>query len=325
MATMYVIAGPNSSGKSTFFQQQQQIDPSHEIDLVNADHLYKEMKEKMPNVDTKEVWNKFSQQIDAHMKENKDFAVESTLMDDKTLSKMKEASVKGYHVDLSYISLNKVSDHFDRSGNTLTSKDTFDQEVKDSYKKLPEAMNIADTVKVYNNSKEQPELILEADREKVTYFKEKINIPEPIRAVLDTRDKGFIGPEQKPLSDLDVKIINPLGDPIAEIRSDFDDRNRAIKELVRNESRLEEKTAFNKALEKHPENQVDLKGQANEFKEKQGQELDKYVSQKGNVHKLDARLEHEDRMGSKERQQEQTKDQQLVRNMEKTEELSMAM
>ncbi|MBU0991712.1 MAG: hypothetical protein KJ737_04375 [Proteobacteria bacterium] len=331
MATMYVIAGPNSSGKSTLAEQQ--FD-SKDIDLVNADYLYTEMKEKMPGIDTKEVWNQFEQRIDSHIKGNRDFAVESTLTDDKTLSKMQDAKEKGFHVDLAYVSLNNVSDHFDRLGNTLSSKESFDREVQDSYGKLPEAMKIADSVKIYNNSKDAPELIVQMDPEKDIYINEKANIPDPVAKAILTHHAEIAGinnpekiQESRPLSDLDVKIINPIGDPIAELRGDFDDRNHDVKGFTKDQDRMDEKDTLNKEIEKEPESRINLKGRAEDIKDKPIPELAEYVSQKENVRKLDQRLADSDLKVTEEKQQEQeqAKDRELVKNMEKTEELSMAM
>ena len=210
MATMYVIAGPNSSGKSTYFGKQDQSG----MELVNADNIYKEMSEKTPGINSKEVFDEFSKRMDSFIKQGKDFAVESTLTDDKIIDKMKEASKAGATVNLSYVALNDTREHFDRSGSSIILKDSFDTDVKKSYEKLPEALQIADTAEVVNNSKKSPEVLFKAEKGEVTWVNENARIPETVQNGLKEQN---ITPGYK-ISRLNVQVIDAQGTPVSEHR-----------------------------------------------------------------------------------------------------------
>jgi predicted ABC-type ATPase len=109
MPDLIIIAGPNGAGKSTIFpaiQNAGKIDGAfqpNEIpanNYVNPDNLAKDN-----HLDKISAGKLAIEEIDKHINNNNNFAIETTLSGKYLLAKVKRAKSKGYRVFLVFISL----------------------------------------------------------------------------------------------------------------------------------------------------------------------------------------------------------------------------
>lgn len=108
---LYIIAGANGSGKTTFAKEYAQ---EKGIEFVNADEIAFKIKES----DIK-AGRVFLQTIDEHIRHKNDFAMETTLSGRYIISIIKKAKALGYKVSLYYLFLETLDEHIARVKNRV--------------------------------------------------------------------------------------------------------------------------------------------------------------------------------------------------------------
>ncbi len=109
MQKLYVMAGTNGAGKSTFARS---FFPQH-VTYLNPDLMVKTF---LQNKKAKELdaWKDVVKKINAHINGKKTFGFETTLSDKTVIKKMHAAKKNGFEVNLIYISLDNLDLHFKR-------------------------------------------------------------------------------------------------------------------------------------------------------------------------------------------------------------------
>lgn len=105
--TVYIIAGPNGSGKTTFAKE---FLSEVKIPFVNAD----EIAMKLSGLDVRKVrltaGKLFFQEIQKHLSEKRSFALETTLAGNYLVDFIKDIKRKKYYVKLVYILVESIDE-----------------------------------------------------------------------------------------------------------------------------------------------------------------------------------------------------------------------
>lgn len=182
---MDVVAGPQGSGKSTFFPVANR---GH--DFFNVDErrraLNRGSSQKIPLEVRQRAIKEYREFIEEHIRRRKSFAIEVTLGKEITFEQAKRARQAGFLVQLAYVAaelddcVNRVAIRVERGGHGV-SAGVLRETYAASMRNLSCAVREFDLVQVYDNSREaqvgdapediQPQLVLEAQRGAITYVR----------------------------------------------------------------------------------------------------------------------------------------------------------
>jgi predicted ABC-type ATPase len=172
---LVVFAGPNGSGKSSIVKEafNQGAMPSL---YINADDI---TREKLGNLDIHtidkvhldkvnlEAANEADRQRQEAIKAGKSFSTETVMSTPTKIDLMREAKANGYDVHLIYvttqdpnINIGRVQDRIEKGGHAVP-PEKIAVRYERAMQLLPEAIQVADTAKVYDNSLEYPIRIIE--------------------------------------------------------------------------------------------------------------------------------------------------------------------
>lgn len=180
---LLVFGGPNGSGKSSMLRiaAEQSLLPDV---YINADDIAKDIAAKQ-GVDINKISEEHYKKINLEaaqkadllradaLNKNISFATETVMSTPSKIKLMQEAKAKGYEVQLRYITtqdsqinVNRVLDRVNKGGHYVD-PDKTQNRYERAMLLLPLAVQVADVARVYNNSFENPKLILEKtpDRE----------------------------------------------------------------------------------------------------------------------------------------------------------------
>ncbi|MFH1672843.1 MAG: zeta toxin family protein, partial [Pseudomonadota bacterium] len=103
---LYIIAGPNGSGKTTFVRR---FLPYYAdcINFVNADLIAAGLSPFSPDVAAIKAGKIMLDQIQEHIKAGHDFAIETTLAGRSYVRLLKDLKKEGYKIHLFYLWLHK--------------------------------------------------------------------------------------------------------------------------------------------------------------------------------------------------------------------------
>lgn len=172
---MIIFAGPNGSGKSSIiniYLSQENIPSLY----INADDITRRkvgqmgltsIDETQLRIINIEAANEADLLRKEAIKAGKSFSTETVMSTPAKIDLMREAKVNGFLVHLVYvltqdplININRVDDRVFKGGHSVPPS-----KIAERYEKalglLPEAIHVADTVTVYNNSFEKPVILLE--------------------------------------------------------------------------------------------------------------------------------------------------------------------
>ena len=108
---LYIIAGANGSGKTTFAKSFSRI---HDLYFINADEIAKELD---PNNITKhqvKAGRIFFQKLNKRLNENKSFIIETTLSGKYLVKYINRAKANGFEVEMIYLFLEKPETNITR-------------------------------------------------------------------------------------------------------------------------------------------------------------------------------------------------------------------
>lgn len=172
---LVIFVGPNGSGKSSIiniYLSQENIPSLY----INADDITRRkvgqmgltsIDETQLRIINIEAANEADLLRKEAIKAGKSFSTETVMSTPAKIDLMREAKVNGFLVHLVYvltqdplININRVDDRVFKGGHSVPPS-----KIAERYEKalglLPEAIHVADTATVYNNSFEKPVILLE--------------------------------------------------------------------------------------------------------------------------------------------------------------------
>lgn len=108
---LYIIAGANGSGKTTFAKSFSQI---HDLYFINADEIAKELDPENITKHQVKAGRIFFQELHKRLEENNSFIIETTLSGKYLVKYIKKAQKNGFEVELIYLFLEKPQTNISR-------------------------------------------------------------------------------------------------------------------------------------------------------------------------------------------------------------------
>lgn len=201
MQKLYVMAGVNGAGKTTFARS---FFPQN-VTYLNPDLMVKTfLQNNQNNKKAKELdaWKDVVKIINAHINGEKTFGFETTLSDKTVIKKLHAAQKNGFEINLIYISLDDLDLHFKRvdhrveNGGHDIPKEIIARRFHSIPKYLPEAMSAADTILILNNTTSFQKIAC-IDQKKIVY--QELILPEQIKkSITEFKSK----PENKEMKNI---------------------------------------------------------------------------------------------------------------------------
>jgi predicted ABC-type ATPase len=180
---MDLVAGPQGSGKSTFFPVAQR---GH--DAFNVDDRRRELNSgsarRIPPEVRRRAIKEYGEFIEGHIRRRRSFAIEVTLGKEIAFEQAERARQAGFRVHLTYVAaeiddcIGRVANRVEAGGHGVSAS-VLRETYAASMRNLSKAVRDFDVVQVYDNSREAqledapedipPQLVLEAQRGTVTY------------------------------------------------------------------------------------------------------------------------------------------------------------
>ena len=206
---LIVFAGPNGSGKSTLTQFCADRITDWPALYINADELQKQRG--ITNLAAAEAADRLRREA---LAQKRSFVTETVMSTDGKIQLMRQAKAAGYEVRLFFITtqspeINKarVGQRVQAGGHAVP-EDKIVSRYERAMRLLPQALQAADKGLVFDNSFEEPKLILEKDRERgIALYPQSAATPfgawtpdklEAIRQNVLAADRQFQAIEQAP-------------------------------------------------------------------------------------------------------------------------------
>lgn len=155
---LYIFAGPNGSGKSTITRIFQGNIPNI---YINADEI-----KKKNNLSDQEAFVKANQLRQSCLKNKIRFSTETVFSHPSKLDFMREAKKLGYTINLVFvttfnaqINVSRVADRVFKGGHDVPIDKIIARHER-SNNLMPAAISLSDSARIYNNTLEEPVLIL---------------------------------------------------------------------------------------------------------------------------------------------------------------------
>jgi len=180
MAQLYVIAGPNGSGKTTFaseFLPKYANSPA----FVNADTIARGLSGFSPDAVALKAGRILLEQINAYATKGVDFAFETTLSGTNYLSRLKDLKKKGYAIHLFFLwipdvrlSLARVASRVKMGGHDIDEYIVRRRFHKGLVNFLTRYRTVVDSWMLFDNSGSIPRLIAEEKLGKTRVLDQKL-------------------------------------------------------------------------------------------------------------------------------------------------------
>jgi len=163
---LYVVAGPNGSGKTTFALN----DPAlRNVPFINADIEAERLSPGSPAKAALAAGRATLTNIARRISQGDTFALETTLSGLNTLTTIRRAQAAGYTIDLTYLCLDspdlnktRVAMRVAAGGHDIPDEDIF-RRFSRSLHNLPAALALADRARVFDNTRgKKPRPIFES-------------------------------------------------------------------------------------------------------------------------------------------------------------------
>ena len=156
-----IIGGPNGSGKSTLFEL---LKPQGVF--INADVVARRLAPDAPEAVSILAGRTILSTLEQVTAAGTSFVYETTLSSRQSISLMETCRSLGYEVNLVFIALEsadlnvrRVAERVSRGGHHIP-EDTIRRRFDASLRRLPDALRLADSCIVFDNSHLRPELLL---------------------------------------------------------------------------------------------------------------------------------------------------------------------
>ncbi len=174
---LYILAGPNGSGETTFALN----DPTlRNIPFINADIEAQRLSPQSPAKAALAAGRTTLSNIAHQISEGNTFALETTLSGQSPLETMRRAIAAGYTIDLSYVCLSsphlnitRVAMRVSAGGHHVPDKDVF-RRYSRSLRNLPAAVALAERARVFDNTKgSKPRMVFEWRERRILFLHPK--------------------------------------------------------------------------------------------------------------------------------------------------------
>lgn len=194
VATMFVFAGNNGSGKSTI--RNLIVDRLGLSVNIDPDALARKIDTGHPEKSRVSAGKEAIRIARECIRNKWDFTVETTLAGGNVIRQMRDAKEQGFEIIMFYVGLGDVRLNIERvatrvknGGHHIESEDIIRRNVT-SMNNLLSHLNLLDQLVVIDNSKTDGEIILEADKSGIKYYLDEL--PEWVQTIdqqLRIRDK----------------------------------------------------------------------------------------------------------------------------------------
>ena len=116
MKKLYIIAGANGSGKTTFAKSFAKI---NDLYFINADEIAKELDPENITKHQVKAGRIFFQELNKRLEGNKSFVIETTLSDKYLVKYITKAKASGFGVEMIYLFLEKPETNITRVSNRV--------------------------------------------------------------------------------------------------------------------------------------------------------------------------------------------------------------
>ena len=164
---LYIIAGANGSGKTTFAKSFASI---HNLHFINADEIAKELDPENITKHQVKAGRIFFQELNKRLDENNSFVIETTLSGKYLIKYIKKAQAKGFEVELIYLFLEKPETNITRvairvvaGGHHVPENDIIRRFYRSQQMFFDVYKDLVDRWEVYYNSNEIFEKIADID------------------------------------------------------------------------------------------------------------------------------------------------------------------
>ena len=226
---LWVFGGPNGSGKSSLTNSIYVDNPDIPKTYINADVIAKER-----NIGNLEAANIAQNQREAALMARESFAGETVMSMPDKIDFMRRAKSLGCEVKLVFvttqdpdINVRRVEQRRRSGGHDVPTEKVFSRYDR-SMRYLPEAMAIADEVRIYNNSFDNPILIAEKTQERGIIIYEQ-GPPskwtrENIKILIGVLDERRMSKEERRVGDAEQQKVYYEPEDRDWGRDDRDDR-----------------------------------------------------------------------------------------------------
>ncbi len=185
MPVLTVVAGPNGAGKSTMLRT---FRFEGQDNLLDTDAVAKRLNSADPVQASVAAGREVISRARAYIAESQSFVMETTLSGNLTANLMRSAQGQGFTVNLVYVyiessntSMKRVRDRVAKGGHFVP-----DEDVRRRYDRslfhLREAIRIANSAAIYDNSQSEPRKIVEIDSAAISWIAE--NPPPEIKRLI---------------------------------------------------------------------------------------------------------------------------------------------
>jgi predicted ABC-type ATPase len=180
---MDLVAGPQGSGKSTFFPVAHRGHDSFNVDDRRRE-LNRGSSRKIPIGIRRRAIKEYGEFIEGHIRRGRSFAIEVTLGKEITFEQAERARRAGFRVHLTYVAaevddcIGRVANRVEAGGHGVSAS-VLRETYAASLRNLTRAVREFDLVQVYDNSRQAqpedapeditPQLVLEAQRGAITF------------------------------------------------------------------------------------------------------------------------------------------------------------
>lgn len=183
---MYVFAGNNGSGKSTF--RNLLIDALGVEINIDPDAIARRLDPLNPESKRLEAGRRVLKLVNECINEGKTFSIETTLSGNNAIKQIKKAKDNGYEITLFFLGLEDVKKNIDRvalrvknGGHDIPTEDILRRH-KRSIENLIQNLEILDNLLVVDNSNLNGELIIEYSQGLIRY--QSNHVPQWVNPII---------------------------------------------------------------------------------------------------------------------------------------------
>jgi predicted ABC-type ATPase len=177
---LYIVAGPNGSGKTTFVRR---FLPYYAdcINFVNADLIAAGLSPFLPDIAAIKAGKIMLDQIEEHIKAGHDFAIETTLAGRSYVRLFKDLKKEGYKIHLFYLWLHKpdlalkrIAERVRAGGHDVPPEVVRRRFVRSVYNFFHLYRPLLDSWMLFDNSADLPRLIADEESGNLTVIDDKL-------------------------------------------------------------------------------------------------------------------------------------------------------
>lgn len=184
---MYVFAGNNGSGKSTF--RSLVIDKLGIEINIDPDAIARRLDPENPELKRLAAGKLVIKTVRECIKEEKSFSIETTLAGKNAINQMNQAKENGYEIIMFFLGLKEVSKNIERvalrvknGGHHIPTEDILRRHTK-SRDNLLQNLDLIDNLLVVDNSNLDGELILETSQGNISF--QSNHIPQWVTPIIE--------------------------------------------------------------------------------------------------------------------------------------------